>query len=92
MYFLSTMQKKVSDSIPVASRMIHGISVTASDARNNSRNLHDFIFSYQAYLFMRNIPGSPEPIGKKFMYKVVAMVKQLGIPTWFMTLSFADLR
>ena len=26
------------------------------------------------------------------MYEVVAMVKQLGIPTWFMTLSSADLR
>lgn len=26
------------------------------------------------------------------MYEVVAMVKQLGIPTWFMTLSCADLR
>lgn len=26
------------------------------------------------------------------MYEVVAMVKQLGIPTWFVTLSCADLR
>lgn len=26
------------------------------------------------------------------MYEIVAMVKQLGIPTWFMTLSCADLR
>ena len=26
------------------------------------------------------------------MYEVVAMVKQLGIPTWFMTLSCTDLR
>jgi len=26
------------------------------------------------------------------MYEVVAKVKQLGIPTWFMTLSCADLR
>ncbi|CAB3990516.1 Hypothetical predicted protein [Paramuricea clavata] len=26
------------------------------------------------------------------MYEVVAMIKQLGIPTWFMTLSCADLR
>lgn len=26
------------------------------------------------------------------MYEVIAMVKQLGIPTWFMTLSCADLR
>ena len=69
-YFLSTMQKKISDSIAVALRTIHGISVTASDARNNSRNLHDFIFSNQAYLFMRNIPGSPEPIGKSSCMKL----------------------
>ena len=26
------------------------------------------------------------------MYEVAALVKQLGIPTWFMTLSCADLR
>ena len=26
------------------------------------------------------------------MYEVVAMVKQLGVPTWFMTLSCAELR
>ena len=26
------------------------------------------------------------------MYEVVATVKQVGIPTWFMTLSCADLR
>ena len=26
------------------------------------------------------------------MFEVIAMVKQLGIPTWFMTLSCADLR
>ena len=41
--------------------------------------------------FLRQIPGSP-PYWQKFMYEVVAMVKQLGIPTWFMTLSCADLR
>ena len=58
------MQKKISDSIAVALRTIHGISVKTSDARNNNQNPHDFIFSNQAYLFMRNIPGSPEPIGK----------------------------
>ena len=29
---------------------------------------------------------------QKFMYEVIAMVQQLGIPTWFMTLSCADLR
>ncbi len=45
----------------------------------------------QAYLFLRQIPGTP-PYWQKFLYEVVAMVKQLGIPTWFMTLSCADLR
>ena len=91
MYFLSTMQKKISDSIAVALRKIHGRSVTASDVRNNSQNLHDFILSNQAYLLMRNIPGS-QAYWQKFMKEVVGMVKQLGIPTWFMTLSCADLR
>ena len=45
----------------------------------------------QAYLFLRQVPGTP-PYWQRFMYEVVAMVKQLGIPTWFMTLSCADLR
>ena len=36
-------------------------------------------------------PGTP-PYWQRFMDEVVPMVKQLGIPTWFMTLSYADLR
>ena len=40
---------------------------------------------------MRNIPESPA-YWKKLMYEVVAVIKQLGIPTWFMTLSCTDLR
>ena len=42
-------------------------------------------------MFLQQIPGSP-PYWQKFMYEVVAMVKQLGKPTWFVTLSCADLR
>ena len=38
--------------------------------------------------YLTQIPGSPQ----KFMYEVVTMVKSLGISTWFMTLSCADLR
>lgn len=45
----------------------------------------------QAYLFLMQIPGTP-PYWQKFMYEVIVMVKPLGIPTWFVTLSFADLR
>jgi len=32
------------------------------------------------------------PYWKKFMREVIAMAKQLGIPTWFMTLPCAHLR
>ncbi len=84
-------QKKISDSINIALKKIHGQSVTASQVKSNSQAFQNLLFQDQAYLFLRQIPGSP-PYWQKFMYEVVAMVKQLGIPTWFMTLSCADLR
>lgn len=84
-------QKKVSDSINIALSKLHGQSLTASDLRSNVQRLQNLVFHDQAYLFLRHVPGSP-PYWQKFMYEVVAMVKQLGIPTWFMTLSCADLR
>ena len=86
-----TEQKKVSDSISIALRKLHGQAVTASQFRSNDQYIKNLIFKDQAYLFLRNIPGSP-PYWQKFMFEVIAMVQQLGIPTWFMTLSCADLR
>jgi hypothetical protein len=84
-------QKKISDSINIALKKVHGQSVTASQVKSNSQAFQNLLLQDQAYLFLRQIPGSP-PYWQKFMYEVVAMVKQLGIPTWFMTLSCADLR
>ena len=93
-------QKKISDSINIALKKVHGQSVTASQVKSNSQAFQDqayfdqaqkLLLQDQAYLFLRQIPGSPS-YWQKFMYQVVAMVKQLGIPTWFMTLSCADLR
>ena len=65
--------------------------MTASEIKSDVNKLKGLICQDQAYLFLRQIPGTP-PYWQKFMYEVVAMVKQLGIPTWFMTLSCADLR
>ena len=65
--------------------------MTTSTIRTDKQSLQNLICKDQAYLFMRQIPGCP-PYWQKFMFEVVAMVKQLGIPTWFMTLSCADLR
>ena len=84
-------QKKISDSINIALKKVHGQSVTASQVKSNAQDFQNLLMQDQAYLFLRQIPGSP-PYWQKFLYEVVAMVKQLGIPTWFMTLSCADLR
>ena len=84
-------QKKVSDSINIALKKTHGESLIASNVKRNSKKLKHLMFTDQAYLFMQNIPGSL-PYWQKFKKKAIAMVHQLGCPTWFMTLSCADLR
>ena len=71
-------------------KKVHDQPVTASHIRSSVQSLQNFICQDQAYLFLRQIPGTP-PYWQRFMYEVVAMVKQLGIPTWFITLSCADL-
>ena len=84
-------QKKVFDSINIAIKKIQSQPISASQLRSNEQSLQNLICQDQAYLFLRQIPGTP-PYWQKFMYEVVAMVKQLGIPTWFMTLSCDDLK
>ena len=72
-------------------KKVHSQFVTASQIRSNVQTLQNLICKDQAYLFLQQIPGTP-PYWQRFMYEVVAMVKQLGITTCFMTLSCADLR
>ena len=87
-----TEQKKVQDSISIALRKVHGHVLTASEVRNiNSSSFQNLLFADQAYVFMKNIPGMPS-YWKRFMYEVIAMIKQLGPPSWWMTLSCADLK
>ena len=49
-----------------------------------------FVVMDNAFSFMNSVKGSP-PYWKQFLYDVLAMVKQLGIPTYILTLSFANL-
>ena len=44
-----------------------------------------------AFSFISSVKGAPT-YWKQFFYEVLAMVKQLGIPKYFLTLSCADLR
>ena len=84
-------QKKVADSINISLKKIQGQPITASQIKSDVNKLKSMVCQDQAYLFLRQIPGTP-PYWQKFMYEVVAVVKQLRIPIWFMTLSCADLR
>ena len=73
-------------------KKVHEASLTAKEVLNmGSTSVKNLIFSDQAYLFMRNIPGSPS-YWQRFLFEVLAMIKQLGPPMWWLTLSYADLR
>ena len=57
---------------------------------HNCRSFVSEFFRYSEVFHWNTIKGTPA-YWKRFLYKVLAMVKQLGIPTFFMTLSCADL-
>ena len=44
----------------------------------------------QAYKFLKNVSGS-RAYWQDQLYDVLAMLQMLSIPTWFLTLSAADL-
>ena len=47
------------------------------------------IFKDKAYSFLKTVCGSP-PYWQMVMYRLLAAEKQLGLLTWFLTLSAAD--
>ena len=56
----------------------------------NPTALQHFVQTEQAYKFLKNIRGSPA-YWQHELYDVLAMLPCLDIPTWFLTLSAADL-
>ena len=87
--------KQVMDNISIALRKgrLHtaeGERVTAG-MLNDPERLKNIIFKDKAYNILQTVRGSP-PYWQKVMYKLLAAVKQLGLFTWFLTLSAADLR
>ena len=86
------MQKlNLSNQINIGMRKVTSNQLTAGMLSSNfNEKLKEFIASNQAFTFMNSIKGTPA-YWKKFLFDVLAMVKQLGAPTLFMTLSPADL-
>ena len=66
-----------------------GDKITAGMLRN-ANVLADLVRTEKAYKFMKNIRGSPA-YWQSELYDVMAMLRQLGMPTFFLTLSAADL-
>ena len=58
-------------------------------SQNFSDTVKSFIANGEAYQFVNTIKSTPA-YWKRFLDKVLAMVKQGGISTFFMTLSCAD--
>ena len=83
-------QKYFHEKISLALRKKRG-NFTAGMFSNYTKSVQDLIHSHNGYLFMSQIRGTPA-YWKRFQSEVLAMVKQLGCPTFFLTLSCADLR
>ena len=67
-----------------------GRDFTAQQAKDQSI-VSQCIRKDKAYRFMKNVRGSP-PYYQRTFYELLAMIRQLGTPTWFFTLSAADMK
>ena len=67
-----------------------GRNLTASQARDQSV-MSQCLRKDKAYRFMKNIRGSP-PYYQRTLYELLAMIRQLGTPTFFLTISAADMK
>ena len=71
-------------------RLYRGQTLTASSIKDQNVLLQ-MIQRDDAYRFLKNVRGSPA-FFQRVMYDVLAMIRQLGLPTWFLTLSAADMQ
>ena len=87
------MQKiQLNDQINIATRKIASDNLNAGMlSKNFKATVHQFIAQDKVYSFISSIKGTAA-YWKNILFGVLEMVKQLGIPTFFMTLSCADLR
>ena len=70
-------------------RTLQGYKITAGQLWNPAV-LEQLVRNEQAYKFLKNVRGSPA-YWQDQLYDVLTMFQKLVIPTWFLTLSAADL-
>ena len=85
--------KQVADDASIAMRQtqgrLHRGQVLTAGSVRNEHLMSEMIQKDYAYRFLKNVRGSPAYF-QRVMYDVLGMIRQLGIPTWFLTLSAAD--
>ena len=87
-----TQHLNLNSRINIAMQKIRAEGLTAGMLSENFRErVQTFVANDEAFNFMNTLKGTPA-YWKRFLLEVLAMVKQLGLPTYFMTLSCADLR
>ena len=87
-----TQHINLNSCINIAMKKIRTEHLTAGQlSQNFKETVNSLIANDNAFNFMNNLKGTPA-YWKRFLLEVLAMVKQLGLPTYFMTLSCADLR
>ena len=64
---------------------------TAGMFKNCKHSVEELANKDQGFCFMNQIKGTPA-YWKKFQYKVLVMIKQLGYQTFFLTLFCTDLK
>ena len=85
-------QCHLKSSINIALQKIRCSELTASSIKGNYKeSIKQLLTNDNKFSFMSSLKGTPA-YWKQFLLEVLAMVKQLGVPTFFLTLSCADLR
>ena len=87
-----TQQLNLNSRINIAMKKVSTNQLTAGMLSANFKDtVKSFIAKDEGYSFMNTVKGTPA-YWQRFLFEVLAMVKQLGLPTFFLTLSCADLR
>ena len=88
-------RKQVRNCIGIALRQTRGRQQFGNNLHagmlKSPQHIQNLFKRDRAYSFLKSIRGSP-PYWHKMFYEVLAMIRTLGIPTWFLTLSAADMK
>ena len=80
-----TQQMKLQSQINIALKKVSTCRITSGMLSHNfSDTVKSFIANDEAYHFINTIKGTPY-YWKRFIYEVLAMMKQLGISTFYDT-------